>query len=200
MASKTETARNNSLEKAIGLKLLALRNAQQVKLADLAKRTGLSVSMLSKVENGKISASLPTLLLVSNALSIPITVLFENHDAKKPVTLAKAGQSVGHRSSDLQLALQLTRLGRIKTRDTGVHVDPCIIELKDENDLYLAPPHNGMVTVFILQGAVEYVHADKVYSLEKGDTLFFRAYATHGPRSLSDAPAKFLSVTSLPSP
>ena len=48
-------------------------------VADLAASTGLSIGMLSKIENGNTSASLNTLQTLADALMIPITYGFETH-------------------------------------------------------------------------------------------------------------------------
>ena len=50
-----------NLEVAIGRAVRELRKRQRMTGADLATQTGLSVGMLSKIENGVISSSLGTL-------------------------------------------------------------------------------------------------------------------------------------------
>jgi predicted transcriptional regulator len=53
--------REKTLEAAIGRQVRALRKRQGLTGQDLAAQTGLSVGMLSKIENGGISPSLATL-------------------------------------------------------------------------------------------------------------------------------------------
>jgi len=50
-----------TLELAIGRALRGFRRRQEVTVAELASRTGLSIGMLSKIENGNTSPSLKTL-------------------------------------------------------------------------------------------------------------------------------------------
>ena len=50
-----------SLEGAIGREVRQFRRAQGMTVADLAQATGLSIGMLSKIENGQTSPSLTTL-------------------------------------------------------------------------------------------------------------------------------------------
>jgi len=54
-------SREKVLETAIGHEVKHLRLQHEIKVAELAKTTGLSVGMLSKIENGLISPSLTTL-------------------------------------------------------------------------------------------------------------------------------------------
>ena len=62
-----------NLEVAIGREVRAFRRQQGMTVADLAGVTGLSIGMLSKIENGITSPSLTTLQILSHAFSTPIT-------------------------------------------------------------------------------------------------------------------------------
>ena len=48
----------------------------------------------------------------------------------------------------------------------------------------------------MLEGEVEYRHANSHYVLKPGDSLFFDADAPHGPVILKKLPAIYLSVIS----
>ena len=50
--------------------------------------------------------------------------------------------------------------------------------------------------VYVLEGEVVYRHADKLYPMKPGDSLFFDADAPHGPEELVKLPIRFLSVIS----
>ena len=65
-----------TLELAIGRALRGFRRRQEVTVAELASRTGLSIGMLSKIENGNTSPSLKTLQALATALSMPISAFF----------------------------------------------------------------------------------------------------------------------------
>ena len=60
--------RKNILEVAIGREVRAYRTHAGITVAELSKRTGLSIGMLSKIENGNTSPSLTTLQSLSYAL------------------------------------------------------------------------------------------------------------------------------------
>ncbi len=77
--------RENNLEMAIGHEVRTYRKALGITVTDLANATGISVGMLSKIENGNISPSLTTLQALTKALGVPLTAFFrrfeEPHDA-----------------------------------------------------------------------------------------------------------------------
>ena len=72
--------REKVLEVAIGREVRAFRRQQEMTVADLAQTTGLSIGMLSKIENGNTSASLTTLRTLANALSVPLTSFFRSFE------------------------------------------------------------------------------------------------------------------------
>jgi transcriptional regulator with XRE-family HTH domain len=76
----SENTRQEFLEKLIGREIKAVRNHRQMTLADLAAASGVSLSMLSKIENGAISPSLKTLDRLSQALGVAMSALFIPYD------------------------------------------------------------------------------------------------------------------------
>jgi len=71
--------REKDLEVAIGREVRAYRRNQEITVAELSATTGLSIGMLSKIENGNTSPSLTTLQTLANALSVPLTAIFVDH-------------------------------------------------------------------------------------------------------------------------
>ena len=77
--------REKVLEVAIGREVRAFRRRQEVTVAELAATTGLSIGMLSKIENGNTSPSLTTLQTLANALSVPLTSFFRRFEERREV-------------------------------------------------------------------------------------------------------------------
>ncbi len=86
--------RANNLEMAIGHEVRTYRKKLGITVADLAAATGMSVGMLSKIENGNISPSLTTLQALSKALGMPITAFFKGFEEPKSASFVKAGEGV----------------------------------------------------------------------------------------------------------
>jgi DNA-binding response OmpR family regulator len=64
------------LHKTIGMNIRRIRKENQLTLKQLARRTGLSVSLLSQIERAESSASVSSLFKVASGLNIKITTLF----------------------------------------------------------------------------------------------------------------------------
>ena len=83
-----------NLELAIGREVRACRRQQGMTVADLAGATGLSIGMLSKIENGITSPSLTTLQILAHAFSTPITSFFRRFEERSEVQQVKAGDHI----------------------------------------------------------------------------------------------------------
>ncbi len=187
-----------NLETAIGREIRALRLQQGVTIAELSGLTGLSISMLSKIENGYTSPSLTTLQSLANALSTPITAFFRRYEETRNATHTKAGKGVETERAGTRAGHQYSLLGHMGSNASGVVVEPYLITLTEESDTFPTFQHDGIEMLYMLEGEVDYRHGDQIYLLEPGDTLFFDADAPHGPEVLRKLPARYLSIISYP--
>ena len=190
--------RENVLEVAIGRQIRIYRKQMEITVSDLSKMTGLSTGMLSKIENGNTSPSLSTLQTLSNTLSIPLTSFFKQFEEKKGCTHTKANEGVEVEGQGTRAGHQYNLLGHLGSNDSGVIVEPYLIELTSETDTFQTFQHGGIETIYMLEGEVTYRHGDSLYPLRPGDTLFFDANSPHGPEVLEKLPARFLSIISYP--
>ncbi len=190
--------REKNLEVAIGRQVRELRKRQRLTGAELAAQAGVSVGMLSKIENGVISPSLTTLQVLANALRVPLLQLFSGFEETRGAMHVKAGEGVETERAGTRAGHQYQLLGHIGSNNTGVVIEPYLITLSDTSDRFPTFQHEGMEMLYMLEGTVGYRHGDQMYRLEPGDTLLFDADAPHGPAELIELPAKFLSIISYP--
>ena len=191
---QTSTGREKVLEVAIGREIRGFRRQKDMTVAELSGRSGVSSGMLSKIENGTISPSLTTLTSISEALSVPLTAFFRGYEEKREAVLTKANQGVEVERSGTRTGHHYQLLGHINTTTSGVVVEPYLITLTETSDTFPTFQHEGVETIYMLEGRVAYRHGDEVHELEPGDTLFFDADAPHGPEQLTELPAVFLSI------
>lgn len=192
------TVREKVLEVAIGREVRAFRKAQGTTVAELSETTGLSIGMLSKIENGNTSPSLQTLQTLANALSVPLTSFFRQYEERREAVHTKAGEGLKTEREGTRAGHQYNLLGHIGSNASGVIVEPYLIELTAESDTFETFQHGGIETIYMLEGEVDYRHGNGVFTLKPGDTLFFDADAPHGPEKLTTLPARYLSIISYP--
>lgn len=190
--------REKNLEVAIGRAVRTFRRQKGMTVADLSKQTGLSIGMLSKIENGITSPSLSTLQLLAHALSVPMTAFFKRYEERREVMHVKAGHHVEMERAGTRAGHQYNLLGHIGANASGVIVEPYLITLNEQSDVFPTFQHDGIELLYFLEGEVEYRHGDQIFLMQPGDSLFFDADAPHGPERLNRLPARFLSVIAYP--
>ncbi len=186
------------LEVAIGLEVRMLRKHVDLTVAELADKCGVSVGMLSKIENGLTSPSLTSLQSIAHALGVPISQLLRRFEQERHAHQVKAGKGVGKERRGTRAGHQYQLLGYLGSNRSGVIVEPYMITLTDDSDVFPAFQHEGLEYLYMIEGRVEYRHGDDVFLMEPGDSLFFDADAPHGPERLVELPARYLSIISYP--
>jgi transcriptional regulator with XRE-family HTH domain len=188
----TSMVSDNRLELAIGREVRAFRKKQDLTVNDLAKLTGLSTGMLSKIERGIASPSLATLRSLSAALQVPVTAFFRKYEEQRDASFVKAGEGLVIERRGTRAGHQYQLLGH--SLGKSIAVEPYLITLTRESEVFPVFQHDGMEFIYMLEGRIDYRYGDKTYELKPGDSLFFDADAPHGPEELLDLPIRFLSI------
>lgn len=186
------------LEVAIGHEVRAFRKKLGITVADLANATNISLGMLSKIENGITSPSLTTLQALSHALGVPLTSLFRRFEEERSAVFVKAGHGVDVERRGTRAGHQYNLLGHIGSNTSGVVVEPYLITLTEDSDVFPTFQHDGMEFLYMLEGEVTYRHGSNLFQMEPGDSLFFDADAPHGPEEMTRFPIRYLSIISYP--
>lgn len=194
--SGAPTPAERTLEQSIGAQIRQRRKRLEITGAELAAAAHLSPGMLSKIENGQISASLSTLQALARALNMPMSALFTPFEVHRDCSYVKGGRGVSIERRGTKAGHHYQLLGHSLGDD--IVVEPFLITLSEEARPYTAFQHAGLELIYMLAGKVLYRHADRSYLLEPGDTLFFDAAAAHGPEELLELPMKYLSVIVYP--
>lgn len=189
---KDPSARDNRLEIAIGREVQSFRNKLDMTVVELAKVAGLSAGMLSKIENGLTSPSLATLQRLSGALHVPVTALFRRFEEERDASFVKSGEGLNIERRGTRAGHQYQLLGHSVGKSIGV--EPYMITLTEESDVFPLFQHSGVEFIYMIEGMVDYRHANQTYALTPGDSLFFDADTPHGPEELRELPIRFLSV------
>lgn len=165
--------KNNSAEISVGRRLRAIRRQRGLSMRVLAKMSGLNINTLSFIENEHTSPSVSTLQQLAGALGVPITSFFESETPNKDVSYQKAGQrpraTFTHGTLE-DLGAGLTLLGG----------QPFLVTMEPGANSGATPiVHTGLEFVFCLEGRLSYTIEERVYPLDPGDSLLFKAHLPH---------------------
>jgi transcriptional regulator with XRE-family HTH domain len=191
-------SRDNMLEVAIGREVKGFRAKLGLTVSEVADSAGISVGMLSKIENGLTSPSLSTLQSLARALGVPVTALFRRYEERREAVHTKSGEGMLIERRGTRAGHQYQLLGHIMNPSSNLTVEPYLITLTSTSDVFPLFQHSGLELIYMLEGEVVYRHADRLYRLTPGDSLFFDADAPHGPEELISLPARYLSIISYP--
>jgi len=181
-----------ALEIAIGKQVRNSRKRLNLTVAALAKQARLSTGMLSKIENAQTSPSLATLTALANALQVPVTSFFRGYEEQRDVTYIRAGEGLPIERRGSGHGHQYQLLGH--TIGKPYNIEPYLITIDDQAEVFPVFQHAGTELIYMLEGRITYRHANKTYTLEPGDTLFFDADASHGPDELLKLPCRYLAI------
>ena len=180
------------LEHAIGRQVRALRRLRDLSVVDLASAADISMGMLSKIENGQISASLSTILSLSRALNVPITSLFTAFEDDRDCFHVPKGEGERIERRGTKEGHLYDLLGSAIRGDVGM--EPYLITLDKTAVPYTGFRHAGCEFIYMLTGEIVYRHAERDYHLRPGDSLLFDSGALHGPERLLSLPSTYLSI------
>ncbi len=181
-----------ALEIAIGKQVRSSRKRLNLTVAALAKQARLSTGMLSKIENGQTSPSLATLTALANALQVPVTSFFRGYEEQRDVTFIRAGEGLTIERRGSGVGHQYQLLGH--TIGKPYNIEPYLITIDDESEVFPVFQHAGTELIYMLEGCITYRHANEVYTLTPGDSLFFDSEASHGPEEIQKLPCRYLAI------
>ncbi|MFS0826973.1 helix-turn-helix domain-containing protein [Pseudomonas phoenicis] len=189
----TETEPRLRLEQFLGLQLKRERQAQALKLADVARIAGISQGMLSKIENAQVSTSLDSLSRLCDVLGMPMSKLFAQYDQPDGnALLVKAGEGmeVVRRGTEKGHTYQLLN----HTRGPRKSFEAYMVSMDDASEEFPTFSHPGTELLHLLEGELVYRHGNQLYRMQAGDSLSFDGETPHGPEELVQVPIRMLSV------
>jgi len=178
---------------AIGGRLREERRRLGLTLQEVALRTGMSLGMISKIENAQTSASLRTLARLSQALEVPITTFFRGLEEERDASYVPAGEGI-------ELVRQGTRHGHryellAAAKGAQRRVQPFLVTLTEQAESFPLFQHLGVEFLYALEGSFAYLYGRHTYEMDPGDSLMFDGQVPHGPERLNVLPIRFLSIT-----
>ena len=193
MAKTEEEHPRLKLEQYLGMQIRRQRQAQELKIADVARIAGISQGMLSKIENAQVSTSLDTLNRLCDVLGMPMSKLFSQYDQQGGgALLVKAGEGmeVVRRGTDKGHTYHLLN----HTRGPKKSFEAYMVSMDDASEEFPTFAHPGTEYLYLVEGELTYRHGDQLYSMTPGDSLTFDGEVPHGPEKLIKVPIRLLSI------
>jgi transcriptional regulator with XRE-family HTH domain len=162
----------NITELDVGGRIRSLRKQRGLSLLALSEQSGLSPNAISRIERGENSPTVSSLRRLANGLEVSVIDLFK--DERTATTIFVKGEDRSHTHA---AGATIETLGS-GLPDQGLEPIWLTIEpgTGSTNDTV---SHPGEEFVLCLEGCIEYRVADRLYKLDPGDSLFFKAGQPH---------------------
>lgn len=182
----------------IGRKLRQLRLKKKIGLVDLGRHTGLSASMLSQLENGKLIPTLPTLARIAMVFDVGVDHFFVNKRGKYLFSVVRAQDRLRFPSDpDSARPSYFFESLAYPVQEKSIQCYMAEFPRRLDNEIQ-EHSHPGAEFLHVIEGQVEIRYHDEVTLLHPGDSVYFDASEEHAYRGVSKMPARALVVTVLP--
>ncbi len=158
---------------AIGNRIRELRQARGLTLQSLAEACALSQSMLSLVERGRASPSIGSLIVIANALGVPMSDLIVEQPADDSKFIV--------RHSDQRVIRTATNVIRRLMREDRLHGISIAMNEYQPNTGANADPikHDGYEYGIVLEGTLTVEINGAAHILNEGDLISYSSRRPH---------------------
>ena len=191
-----------ALRKELGARLREAREAKNMSLRELARRLGLSPSLISQVETGKSQPSISTLFAIVGELEIPVNeVIWEGDAPDVEPALASSASHAPAGSPPEPVSPHQRATARLSIRiDSGVSWQRLTAQPDHDVDFLLlryepggastAPEslmrHNGREYGYVISGRLRVTIGFESYELVPGDSISFDCTEPHRLAAVGD--------------
>ena len=167
-----------------------LRTERGLTLQEVADQAGLTRGWLSKVENFRVTPSLPALANIAVALGVPLSELVAGLDERpRLVVVRREERTVLRRDEDVS-ALEYEALAPNRPMRG---MDPFIVRVPPEYDRPCLTHHDEEF-MHVLHGTLRLEYGERSVQLEVGDSAYFDGDEPHRVVCVGETPAEVLIV------
>jgi transcriptional regulator with XRE-family HTH domain len=173
----------------IGSRVRQARLNKELTQVELAQKCGFTKSMLSKIENGRISVAIATLSKIAENLDLPISWFLEDKEENHLVIIPFNKRVSRGNSKEIGYSFEtLANSSRFS------RIEPTIITI--EPDLSGIEPytHKENEFIYILEGKINLSYDGSIYQLDKDDSAYFSGTKPHLFLPANKEQAKVLTI------
>jgi len=177
---------------SLGGRIKSLRAERGLQQRQLAEKAGMTPSMVSQIESGRLTPSLPTLGKLAGALGVPIASLFEAarngrlHVSRKSEYPVVSFDGTTEKWHVLGAGLFQGKIRAVVStlgpRAKGVKTDKVILD------------PGQMKLLYVLEGKVRLHYNGETQQLDAGDSAYLDGGTPHGWENIGPRSAKALWV------
>lgn len=165
----------------LGARIRKSRRTLGRTLQEIADKSQVTKSLLSKIENEKTSPPIATLTRIAKALGVNITTLLSEEDS--------SGSTIHTKAEAMIKSMTKTDMGYSFFSIAGGRADKLmqtyIFKIKKGKTPDQNLNHRSEEFIYIIEGDLQYTVGSTTYTLKKGDSLYFDAEENHSFKAVS---------------
>jgi transcriptional regulator with XRE-family HTH domain len=179
----------------LGKKLRQLRLRKKIALVDLGKHTGLSPSMLSQLENGKMIPTLPTLARIAMVFDVGMEHFFGEKRQERLFAIVRAADRMRFpERADVPAPSYFFESLTFSSQGKGMQAYLAEFPLRNAREVS-EHFHEGSEFLFVLEGSLTIRFQGEDHELHTGDSLQMDSTEPHSYRGSGDVLARAIVVT-----
>jgi len=187
----------------VGQKIKSLRKVKKMTAKKLANEAGISVGMLSLLENGSTSGSVETLRKIAKVLNTTLAHIFtddEVHTVDNSINNESTYVVRKNARKKISFPDPLYKCELLTPNLQGA-LEFILVELEAGRitDEILPHTRGGEECDYVLEGTIEVLLGEKQFILNKGDSIRFNPETPHKIENKSSQKAVYISVITPPS-
>ncbi len=181
------------MRKYVGERIKALREAQDMSLAQVCKLTGIEEARLQAYEDGTAVPAIGAVIQLSRVFGSKMAgLLHGGGTVSDALTICRSGESHAGVQGDTEQSYAYTSLTRPGT--AGHLMEPFMLSFDPQATAGVPITHDGQEFVYVVDGAVELFYDGHCYRLETGDSAYLDSARPHTFHGLGERIAKVLAV------
>jgi transcriptional regulator with XRE-family HTH domain len=192
--ARTQPARKPAPERETGLsvgeRLRTLRQEHRYSMRKLAKLAGVSPSLISEVERGRVEPSISVLKRLASVLDTTLVYFFSEPSSEESrIVRADARRTLRQPSTGAGISFSLLAPNNTEMLepifgryDVGASMGPDPVT------------HEGEEWGIVLKGRLKVWLGDEIYFLDEGDAIWFPSTTPHRLANVADEPTEYIWV------
>ncbi len=179
----------------LGRKVRELRQAKDWSLAELAKKSGVALSSLSRIETGRMTGTLESHLRVARAMGARLSELYASLDTGPAVEVKQAEEASDPIASGKGVLLAVLTSSPLQKK-----MLPALIHLAPKKSTQRQRgPAGSERFIYVLKGQLEVTVADQKVRANPGESVYLQASMPHTLANAGSTPLSAVSVICPPS-
>jgi len=187
-----------------GERIAEIRKTYSITREVLAERSGVSVSLITRIEDDGFIPELAPLIKIARGLGVRLGTLLDDHGQLGPV-ICRSGESASSsrfktglpEDTDTSHGLHGMSFSALAADKSCRHMEPFIVTIQSDAKQEKSA-HEGEEFIYVLEGNLTLEYGMDKDTLKTGDSVYYDSIVPHRVFSADSNPVKILAVIYTP--